>query len=359
MTSLGAWLSTRVLSVLSAIVVVLSIGGCGSIAKEPTSVDLPFLTAEANDSREDGSELRVTSVRKLSERSYLLSVSTPAIDPSMTIAGNNVVITLPTHFTSSVRYPAIYLLHGSGEDGNAEQWYEAGKIETLLGEEQAIAIMPDGGKAGWYTDWPELGAASQKWQTYHLNQLIPWIDARLPTINSRSARAIAGISMGGYGAIRYAEIRPDLFSKVASFSGLLSLESASEREIITAESAEVSGRRDAIFGTGWQTTQQQWSEHDPLTAASALTDTEIFIYSGPGGRDKESNGGLDLEKSLRASSDSFTAKLSSLGIDYTYDALAVPGDECDGGHNWGCWSSAAARIIPGLIGGLEPASVAK
>jgi S-formylglutathione hydrolase FrmB len=52
-------------------------------------------------------------------------------------------------------------------------------------------------------------------------ELVPWIDATYRTIAARRGRAIAGVSMGGYGALSYAARHPDTFAAAASFSGAL------------------------------------------------------------------------------------------------------------------------------------------
>lgn len=350
-----ATLRLRVVSTIAALATVLAVSGCATVVKADQPIHVPFLTSGVNNTAGPGGDVHITSAKQLSDRSYELDVTTANVDPGMTVGGNNVIVTLPTHFSLTTKYPTVYLLHGSGGDGDAEQWYNDGKIETLLGDDQVIAISPDGGKAGWYSDWSGPGSGTQKWQSYHLNQLVPWVDSHLPTINAASARAVAGLSMGGYGAMHYAEARPDLFSAVASFSGLLSLKSEQDRAIIADETADLSGSRDNIFGDGWQTTEQQWNDHDPLVNASALKNTRIFLYSGPGSINFDSSNGTDIEKSLRASADEFTQELSRLGLKYNYDSATPPGNGCDGGHNWGCWINAAQRAFPAFLGGLEHA----
>src|SRR5438128_1855963 len=61
--------------------------------------------------------------------------------------------------------------------------------------------------------------APAAWETYHMRELIPWIDSHYPTVADRSGRAIAGLSMGGFGAMTYAAKHPDLFAAAGSFSG--------------------------------------------------------------------------------------------------------------------------------------------
>ena len=67
------------------------------------------------------------------------------------------------------------------------------------------------------------------WATYHVHELVPFIDASYPTVASRSARAVAGLSMGGFGAMSYAgrhpatSGHPAMFKVAASFSGALDM----------------------------------------------------------------------------------------------------------------------------------------
>jgi hypothetical protein len=83
-----------------------------------------------------------------------------------------------------------------------------------------IIVMPDGGN-GWYIDDANGGP---RWADYDLDDLIPYIDHHYRTIAARSGRAIAGLSMGGFGALSLAAHRPDLFIAAASFSGALDIE---------------------------------------------------------------------------------------------------------------------------------------
>src|SRR5690606_25000391 len=134
-------------------------------------------------------------------------------------------ITFPAdYYATGVDYPVLYLLHG-GAGGSSRQWTsEGGAAEYITRNAPLITVMPDGGKVGWYTDWINQSAGAQSWEHFHLYQLIPWIDWNLNTIDRKEGRAIAGLSMGGFGAIHYAQQRPDMFAFVASFSGALNLE---------------------------------------------------------------------------------------------------------------------------------------
>ncbi|GGP62682.1 alpha/beta hydrolase [Streptomyces melanogenes] len=134
------------------------------------------------------------------------------------------------------RYPVLYLLHGGG--GDFQQWSrsDSGNVAaTLAGTAfDGIVVMPEGGRAGWYSDWAGHtdGNFAPRWETFHVEQLLPWIDANFATVRDRSGRAIAGASMGGYGALRYGGRHPELFSAVGAFSGGTDLYQANAQKTI-------------------------------------------------------------------------------------------------------------------------------
>lgn len=84
----------------------------------------------------------------------------------------------------------------------------------------AIIVMPYGGIGSEYADWR---TGQERWETFHIKQLLPYIDASYRTIADRAHRAITGFSMGGLGTMRYATRHPDLFSVAAPMSGAVSL----------------------------------------------------------------------------------------------------------------------------------------
>src|SRR4030095_4148863 len=75
------------------------------------------------------------------------------------------------------------------------------------------------GNNGWYTD--SATVASDKYETYILQELIPEVQRRYRTIESRYGRGIAGLSMGGYGALKFGLKHPEMFAFAASMSGAL------------------------------------------------------------------------------------------------------------------------------------------
>lgn len=111
--------------------------------------------------------------------------------------------------------PTIYLLHGYG--GNADSWLTIKpELKEYADRHQLIIVCPDG-ENSWYWDSP-LNPQSQ-FETFVSKELISYIDSHYPTIHSKYARAIAGLSMGGHGAMWLSMRHPNLFGAAGSMSG--------------------------------------------------------------------------------------------------------------------------------------------
>lgn len=117
---------------------------------------------------------------------------------------------------ASKRYPVIYLLHGLG--GHFDNWTDKTSLSAYEINYRLITVTPEGAD-GWYTD--STTVPNDKYESYIINELIPEIDKKFRTIPDGKRRAIAGLSMGGYGAIKFGLKYPDMFSIVGSFSGAL------------------------------------------------------------------------------------------------------------------------------------------
>jgi len=107
-------------------------------------------------------------------------------------------------------YPTYYLLHGLSD--NETVWTRQTSLERHASAYPFLIIMPDGGRS-FYTDSP-LGA----YETFIAKELVAWIDRIFPTRQQRRYRAIGGLSMGGYGAMRLGWRWPATFGVVAAHS---------------------------------------------------------------------------------------------------------------------------------------------
>jgi S-formylglutathione hydrolase FrmB len=119
--------------------------------------------------------------------------------------------------SKSTRYPVLYLLHGLGGSGN--DWVSNRSHLTQFASAYDIIIVTPEGHDGWYTD--SATVPTDKYESYLLQELIPDVDSRFRNINSRDGRAIGGLSMGGYGALKFGLKYPEKFVFAASMSGAL------------------------------------------------------------------------------------------------------------------------------------------
>ncbi len=178
-------------------------------------VALAFAPAASALRFHDGHGLHVLTVKSVDSRLLTLTVRTSALPGPA-----NVRVLLPDGYASHPhrRYPVLYLLHGTS--GGAADWTTLGGAEQATAGKPLIVVMPDialnydGG--GWCTDWPN---GRYRWETFHISQLLPWVDANLRTIRARGGRAIAGLSQGGFCSTSYAARHPDLFGTALSYSG--------------------------------------------------------------------------------------------------------------------------------------------
>ncbi|GAB4461442.1 MAG: hypothetical protein OHK0029_26720 [Armatimonadaceae bacterium] len=125
-------------------------------------------------------------------------------------------ILLPADYeTSGLHYPVLYLLHGAS--GGYKDWAQASGIAAYTQNRPLIVVMPDANGDSFYLNSRGKGPVAD----YFIKELVPAIDQKYRTIAMREGRAIAGLSMGGYGAWKLALDNPATFSAAASLSGAL------------------------------------------------------------------------------------------------------------------------------------------
>jgi S-formylglutathione hydrolase FrmB len=187
-------------------------------------------------------------------------------------------VLLPTGYAeSSARYPVLYLFNSLIENEN-EYLALTDLVEFTEGE-PVIVVLPYGGTSGWYSDWID---GSQKWETFHIDALIPHIDATLRTIADRGHRAVAGFSMGGFGAMTYAARHPALFSVAGSFSGVVDTLTLRGRAAIGLLQGPCDMRPPfAVWGDP-VTNEAEWRAHNPTDLAANLDATSVYLAARTG-----------------------------------------------------------------------------
>jgi S-formylglutathione hydrolase FrmB len=159
---------------------------------------------------------RSTAVETVQFRSELIGKTLPY----------NVV--LPSDYAESRvrRYPVLFLLHGYA--GHYSDWLTRTNIADYAAQYRMIIVMPEGND-GWYID--SASAATDKYESYFIKELIPDVQRRYRTIESRYGRGVAGLSMGGYGALKFGLKYPQMFAFAGSFSGALAAPAWTEQDL--------------------------------------------------------------------------------------------------------------------------------
>ncbi|MGI8670513.1 MAG: alpha/beta hydrolase [Aridibacter sp.] len=128
-------------------------------------------------------------------------------------------VILPVGYNVSnekVFYPTIYLLHGL--TGHYDNWGDKAELEKYTESYKYIFVMPEGDN-GWYSD--SAMNENDKYESYIIEELIPEIEKKFRSQKERGGRVIAGLSMGGYGGLKFGIKYPDKFVLAGSFSGAL------------------------------------------------------------------------------------------------------------------------------------------
>ena len=222
------------------------------------------------------------------------------------------------------RYPVLYLLHGvPGRPGAFLATVRMGVVQdelvALHRARPMILAMPFG-STGSFTDkeWANGIGANQGWETFLARDVVRAVDHRYRTIPAGRARAIAGLSEGGYGALNIAIHHPGEFRVVESWSGY--------------QRADDIG---TVFGHLPSLLRKNSPQHTVAAAAPRLRQARTFFwfYSGTGDR--------LLGQNLR-----FANTLTTLGIPHRYRVVR-------GGHNWAIWRGNAARAYLAASKGLS------
>jgi enterochelin esterase-like enzyme len=192
--------------------------------------------------------------------------------------GSFLVYLPPGYARTTTRYPVIYLLHGNGEsDGSFVQIGVQSTLDRLIARHAippAIAVMIQGGPGT--NNWRNHGERSYESYVLEVQRLV---DRMLPTIPDRAGRAIAGYSMGGYGAMHLALTHPQTFATVESwlgfFDGLAGRLRADRRTISRL------GLRAFVYGAASDHIAAS-AENAPFAAAlrAAGADAHSAIYPG-------------------------------------------------------------------------------
>jgi putative tributyrin esterase len=225
-------------------------------------------------------------------------------------------VLLPRGYEAGGRFPVLYLLHGLY--GDYLNWDTRTDIENYTRELPLLVVMPDAGDS-WYVNSASTPAA--KFEDYFVKDLIVDVNERFHTIRNRNHRAIAGLSMGGYGAIKFALKYPDLFEFAGSLSGALNA-----AQNLDDLRPEFRLKLVEVFGPA---NSQTRTENDVFRLAKAIP------TSGPRPHLYLACGNSDF---FLATNRAFAAELSEIKLDYEYHETA-------GGHSWEYWDASIQPLL--------------
>lgn len=230
-------------------------------------------------------------------------------------------VLLPTGYSPTRRYPVVHLLHGGV---GSYDWFDRFGIRDIVKDRQIIVVMPDGGLAGWYSDPVSSNVGPRNWETFHVGQLLPWVDATFPTHASAAGRAVSGFSMGGFGALKYAAKHRELFSSVSSHSGPASIRR--DGGLVTnwanLSSAAVGLGGGTVYGVPWR--DDRVDADDPVQHVPAFKGRRIFLVAGDSPEPFDIFGRINEEQVL-AGHREFRAALRAAGLPHEWH-------ERPGGH---------------------------
>jgi S-formylglutathione hydrolase FrmB len=249
---------------------------------------------------------------------------------------------------TDARFPVVYLLHGYGADNN--EWLDFGHadetLDRLIASGQIppiIAVMPYAEKS-WYVDSASLGGPGD-YETAIVRDLAAHVEAEYRAIPERRARYIAGLSMGGYGAMRFAFFHPGRYQAAASLSGALFEDVGIPSFAGPVETGDADMQEQADF----------WF----LGAYGRPFDAGIFRERNPFSRIGELGGGGGAPEILimSGSDDFFGFHKGSAAL---HTALKRAGIEAEllieeGGHEWELWRAQFPRVMQFLAGVMKNA----
>ena len=275
----------------------------------------------------------------------------------------------PSYATARARrYPVLIYLHGL--TGSERNWVDNGALDRTLdslvaaGQPEAIVVMPDGDD-GWYTTWNSLVTAAAcaadtsrreaveqycvpwpHYDDYIARDIVQHVDAHYRTLPDRQHRGIAGLSMGGLGAIALALAYPTVFGAAASHSGVLSPRLLGPKpwappSVYATDSIGLRATTPWLWKWmapvfGRDTTG--WIARDPVRMAGRASRTAAA--GGAGLPALRVDCGVD--ESFIGQNRDFHATLLRLGVSHEYA-------EWPGKHDWLYWRTHAVESIVFLL----------
>jgi putative tributyrin esterase len=225
--------------------------------------------------------------------------------------GRNAVyrVSLPEVMASNARLPVIYLLHGGG--GSFRDWLNFSDVSRFSAANHVLLVMPEADDS-YYTN--SATRPEDRYEDFITQDLIHDVETRFPIQHDRAHRAVMGVSMGGFGAVKLGLRHPELFAFVGGMSSALDVPS---RPFSWKRIGQWRHHR-SIFGP-WDGEIQK--QNDPFVLAKSADRNQLpFIFLTCGS-----------QEGLLASNRRFDRLLTSLGLTHEFQVSF-------GGHDWTQWN---------------------
>ena len=284
---------------------------------------------------------RVVSQHRVAPNIVDLAIRAPALGETVTVR-----LVTPQGWArraSGRRWPVLYLLHGCCD--TPESWTRNTDVARIAALRHVLVVIPAGGRSGWYSDWWNHGKGGiPAWETFHLTELRRLLER---DYGAGRRRAIAGLSMGGAGALTYAARHPGMFGAAASFSGVVHPLGDPQGFLDTLDAIGVSDPK-ALWGDPVEQ-RAIWDAHDPVALAPRLRGTPLFVSvgdgtAGPFDHGRVGDGGI--EAFLHPQNVALAERLRRLHIAATLDFYGP------GTHSWPYWQRELHRALPMLLHAL-------
>jgi putative tributyrin esterase len=228
-------------------------------------------------------------------------------------------VVLPVNIPPGSKLPVVYLLHGG--NGSFRDWSNNTDVARFA-ERGLILVMPDGDDS-WYTNSTER--PRDRYEDYIAQDLVTDVETRFPAASGRANRAIVGISMGGFGAVKLALRHPDQYAFVGGLSSALD---APGRPFSIARIGQYRHYR-SIFGPVDSASRR---ENDPFVLARSVDPAKMpyfFLTCGD-------------NEGLLATNRNFAQVLEQRHFPYEFHI--VPG-----GHDWKQWNARLDGVFSSLL----------
>jgi S-formylglutathione hydrolase FrmB len=209
------------------------------------------------------------------------------------------------------KFPILYFLHGLGDNQQSLVNMGAWNLISDLRQQGKISDFLIATPAGWTSFYINSADGRLRYSDFFTNEFVPFIERKYRARTDRGGRAISGISMGGYGALRFAFANPQKFSAVSAESAALFDESPKTLDRAMQSGSPRASILGPVFGEPIQ--PEHWRANDPFTLAkqNAALLSRVAIYFNCGEQDGYgfNEGAVALDKQLSSEKIPHTVKL--------------------------------------------------